>query len=395
MKKILLSKGIFEITNSLYESIKKNNPELLNEDSDDFIATEYPHLNQWALNKILKNKLGDEDDKSLSREDREWIKDTKKAIKKHYNDLISKEFKNSTEALDIIKREINDNKKAKEEAERQFNREHHDSDEYENYIFNDDQEMNFDDKEELCNVLKEWIKELVPDVLGTEYKDYANYCQDRYVDALNRLLDYDINKTSKERLKMIFNCAKKELNELKERIKQLKDNNLMESENKNNINAEDIFRSFKKEGIKGVDKLINNISNSNNSSEENNSNNQSNSEENNTSNNSSNNEDGATLEQIQKRFDFELKRNTENVYTEEKFKKWLYKLYNVVFKNAGEKKEEYITISINRIINKIKTDYGDRYDNYHKLFNDKEILKEYFKIAFDECEEFNNYIEDE
>ena len=57
MKKVLSSKGVFEISDSLYENIKKNNPELLMEDIWDHTGSNDSGMNLFIINSLVVSKI--------------------------------------------------------------------------------------------------------------------------------------------------------------------------------------------------------------------------------------------------------------------------------------------------------------------------------------------------
>ena len=96
MKKVLLSNGIFNVTNSLYESIKKNNPELLMEDNSD---------NIFSYVYKYKEITGKED---LRDSDYEYINKIKEEVKNQLrNEKKDDEFSNEKFAK-ILNNKIED-----------------------------------------------------------------------------------------------------------------------------------------------------------------------------------------------------------------------------------------------------------------------------------------------
>ena len=74
MKKVLSSKGVFEITNSLYENIKKNNPELLIERKNTKVIPDY-EINKDLYADIFNKVYGRDWDKSEEEEMINMIKE--------------------------------------------------------------------------------------------------------------------------------------------------------------------------------------------------------------------------------------------------------------------------------------------------------------------------------
>ena len=93
MKKVLSSKGVFEISDSLYENIKKNNPELLMEDIWDHTGSDDSGMNMFIINSLVDDIFKNEKNKN---------KRSINAIKQKVESIYRNKEKNSLNVLDAF-----------------------------------------------------------------------------------------------------------------------------------------------------------------------------------------------------------------------------------------------------------------------------------------------------
>lgn len=93
MKKVLSSKGIFSITNSLYESIKKNNPELLLEDIWNHTGSNDSGMNLFIINSLVDDIFKNEKNKN---------KRSINSIKQKVENIYKNRERNSLNVLDAF-----------------------------------------------------------------------------------------------------------------------------------------------------------------------------------------------------------------------------------------------------------------------------------------------------
>lgn len=93
MKKVLSSKGIFSITNSLYESIKKNNPELLLEDIWNHTGSDDSGMNLFIINSLVDDIFKNEKNKN---------KRSINSIKQKVENIYKNRERNSLNVLDAF-----------------------------------------------------------------------------------------------------------------------------------------------------------------------------------------------------------------------------------------------------------------------------------------------------
>ena len=93
MKKVLSSKGVFEISDSLYENIKKNNPELLMEDIWDHTGSNDSGMNLFIINSLVDDIFKNEKNKN---------KRSINAIKQKVESIYKNKERNSLNVLDAF-----------------------------------------------------------------------------------------------------------------------------------------------------------------------------------------------------------------------------------------------------------------------------------------------------
>ena len=265
MKKVLSSKGIFSITNSLYESIKKNNPELLLEDIWNHTGSDDSGMNMFIINSLVDDIFKNEKNKN---------KRSINSIKQKVENIYKNKERNSLNVLDAfddakdylykVKKEydefksMEDDKKNNEQNERTDNNSNNTSvdnlqrNNEENNIEN--QQIQNDDKSDIKKIDEEFENYIDNFSYGDSMDGFFNiikdilklYLPEQYINnALNRYKkeirnsfsdDEYINVNDKtrryiENMKDIYDKVKSDCNRLKKLIIKVKTNN---NENTNN-----------------------------------------------------------------------------------------------------------------------------------------------------------------
>lgn len=398
MKKVLSSKGVFEISDSLYENIKKNNPELLMEDIWDHTGSNDSGMNLFIINSLVDDIFKNEKNKN---------KRSINAIKQKVESIYKNKERNSLNVLDAfddakdylnkVKKEYDNFKSMKDDEQRnnqtqtqtQRNNQTQGNEEKLNnveQVFEASVRNNINKIINEPNMPDEYINECIKryknDLLekypnGFFKKDKKNIIRDineineevkedcrellKYIKMFNNSSDFpDFPNHPRPRELVYAESFKMSLKKLLKEDDE--DFNLDDLNNENNRieNLDQLFLIFSKYGIEEVKKIL-----GNNIDEENN-----------------NNDFDMDID------DFDNILN-DNKMTEKEFKKILSKKYSELF---GENPENTIN-ACERVIGSMKKKYGK--DDYKSTFpNNKKRIKQWYDAVNKEIDDFKKYLKE-
>lgn len=442
MKKILSSKGIFSITNSLYENIKKNNPELLMEDEIDssfHIDLFDKMLEKAGLNKIrwkdgkelidflkkfpvksdgsfdydkfindaskeknkkifidtIKNSIGENNFKQISNKElnnwfNQWNRKDENGKEKIFNEIgkkLKEKFSNEKESF----------KPKKEKSNKKINNRKNDDEKYsqdeeqllndEEFNDNDDFNMDVDTFDEFLKdnkmsekTFKKFLSEKYSELFGENPENVIRACE-RVIGSMKKKYGQkDYESTFPNKKERIKKWYNAVNKEINDFKKYLKEleKNGLLTESDNKKSKKELFKLFAQGGMKKVEAY----------------------NDSNNIDNSNNIDDSNTIDNIDKDFkkyinDYKFEKNENGLLKNIKIKEFIRRLLN-----AYKFPEKYLDITIKRYMDDFRETFSD--EDYLKDDDEsneirsnryKRNMNEIYDKVKDDCERLNKIIE--
>lgn len=328
MKIVNASNGKFKITNSLFESIIKNNPELIVEKME-ASDNEFPKNNVWVINKVY-NEIYGEDCPKDKLYDINRVFSENKDLNKFRKELRNiKNLEDRNRSFEDLKNVIGEEKFRKLSKNQKNNF-------FKDYVKNGSEKALGSIGKELEKMPIDNLEELIEKCK----KDI-----EKYINNLN--INTDKNKFIRDAKKEFDREVKNEVDDIKYNI----NHNKREPE----LTDDDIkFFENKKDGIiEKIKKMYNNQENND------------------------------TDENISKRFDMGV--NDKDI-SQEEFKDYINQLYL----NTFEGNIEYANNAVERVLNTMKREYGKKFEKIFP--NHVDIIKKYYDAVVNEINNFKEVL---
>ena len=254
MKSIRTNNGIFNVTNSLYESIKNNNPEIIKEDAWDYYGSGN-ELDIYVIKDLIDDIFKGEKNINTS--------DIRKKAEKIYKDAQNKSvdplnaFDSVKDYLGMIKKQHDEYKKIKQKKNVTYDEEKivQTSKDFNDYIDNYNGEES--------PIIEKYIKRILLNTIPEKYVDtavdrYMKKFHSSYTDIEN-ISDEESIKRQKEDMKSLYNNVlndcKKLQNLIKDNEKKINESVINESEDFNDEKYDALYKVFAENGIDIVNKF--------------------------------------------------------------------------------------------------------------------------------------------